>query len=142
MTRPHDGDGKGTRRGQSLVEFAFVTPVLLLLLLGVIDLGRLYADYVDLKNGARDGAGYGILKPSDTTGMKSRVLSSGVPAGTTATASCVAETTNGCTTVDGKAKVVVTASSTFKPITFGFFSWLGTGGSITVKATAEMRVLS
>ncbi|HEY7033614.1 MAG TPA: TadE family protein, partial [Thermomicrobiales bacterium] len=59
-------------RGQSLVELAIATPVLLLFLLGTVDLGRMYADYADLKHAARDGAGYGILKPSDTAGMESR----------------------------------------------------------------------
>jgi Flp pilus assembly protein TadG len=131
----------GTRpgeRGQGLVELAFATPLLLLLLLGTIDLGRMYADYVDLKHAARDGAGYGILKPSDITGMKSRVLAAGVPAGTTATATC----TGTCDTVGATGTVEVTATSTFAPVTLGFFSWLGVDGEITLTATAKMRVLS
>src|SRR5262245_41084986 len=125
-------------RGQSLVELAVATPVLLLILLGTVDLGRAYADYVDLKNAARDGAGYGILKPADTAGMESRVLAAGVPANTTPTASG----SGSCSTVDGTGTVVVTASSTFSPVTLGFFSWLGTSGKITLTATAQMRVLS
>jgi len=56
-----------------------LTPLLLLLLLGTIDLGRMYADYVDLKHAARDGAGYGIVAPTDYTGMQNRVLAAGVP---------------------------------------------------------------
>jgi Flp pilus assembly protein TadG len=126
------------RDGQSLVELAIIAPVLMLILLGTIDLGRMYADYVDLKHGARDGAGYGLLKPSDTAGMKAAVLAAGVPASTTPTAKC-----NGsCTVVDGTGEVEVTASSTFSPVTLGFFSWLGTGGKISLHATAKMRVLS
>jgi Flp pilus assembly protein TadG len=121
-----------------MVELAFVMPVLLLLTLGVLDLGRLYADYVDLKTAARDGAGYGMMHPTDTAGMKSRVLGAGVPVGTAPTATC----TGSCTTIGGTGTVVVTATSTFRPVTLGFFSWLGTGGSITVTATAKMRVLT
>ncbi|MEA2525179.1 MAG: hypothetical protein QOF73_2406 [Thermomicrobiales bacterium] len=134
-----DGDA-AARRGQSMVELAFVMPVLLLLTLGVLDLGRLYADYVDLKTAARDGAGYGMMHPTDTAGMKSRVLGAGVPSGTVATASCAPSA--GCSTIDGTGQVVVSAESVFKPVTLGFFSWLGTDGAITVKATAKMRVLT
>ena len=136
-TSPENGVPR-RERGQSLVELAIALPMLLLLLLGTVDLGRAYADYVALKNAARDGAGYGILKPTDTAGMTSRVLAAGVPSGTTATATC----TGSCATVDATGTVVVTASSTFSPVTLGFFSWLGTGGTITLTATAKMRVLS
>lgn len=125
-------------RGQSLVELTLVTPLLLLILLGTIDLGRMYADYVDLKHGVRDGAGYGILKPTDKTGMKAAVLAAGVPANTTPTADC----TGSCTSVNGSGEVVVTASSVFTPVSLGFFTWLGIDGTVTLTATAKMRVLS
>ena len=131
-------DNAAGRRGQSLVEFAFMTPLALLLLLGTIDLGRLYADYIDLKQGAREGAGYGLIKPTDSAGMKSRVLAAGVPVNTTPTASC----TGTCTTVGGTGTVVVSATSAFSPITLGFFTWMGVPGSVTLTATAKMRVLS
>jgi hypothetical protein len=107
-------------------------------LLGTIDLGRMYSDYASLRQGAREGAGYGIIKPSDTAGIKAAVLDSGVPVGTTPTASC----SGNCTTVDGTGQVIVTAQSTFEPVTIGFFSWLGVDGSITLSATAKMRVLT
>ncbi|HEY7029706.1 MAG TPA: hypothetical protein VH482_00200, partial [Thermomicrobiales bacterium] len=81
---------------------------------------------------------YGILKPSDTAGMESRVLAAGVPAGTTPTAGC----TGSCATVDGTGTVVVTATSDFAPITLGFFAWMGIDGTVTLTATAKMRVLS
>jgi Flp pilus assembly protein TadG len=125
-------------RGQSLVEFAFLTPLALLLLLGTIDLGRLYANYVDLKHAARDGAGYGLIKPTDTAGMKSHVLAAGVPVNTTPAATC----TGTCTTVGGTGTVVVSATSTFSPITLGFFTWMGVPGTVTLTATAKMRVMS
>lgn len=43
-------------RGQSLVEFALVLPVLLLFLLIVVDFGRLFFSYIEVKNAAREGA--------------------------------------------------------------------------------------
>jgi hypothetical protein len=98
----------------------------------------MYATYVDLKQGAREGAGYGIHKPSDTAGMKAAVLASGVPVNTTPTASC----SGTCTVVDGTGEVVVSARSAFTPVTLGFFSWIGSSGTITIQSTAKMRVMS
>jgi hypothetical protein len=43
-------------RGQSLVEFAMVVPLLLLLVFGVIDFGRLLMNQVTLTNAVREGA--------------------------------------------------------------------------------------
>lgn len=42
--------------GQSVVEFAFVLPVLLLIFVGVVDLSRLFHVYVAATNAARVGA--------------------------------------------------------------------------------------
>jgi Flp pilus assembly protein TadG len=42
------------QRGQSLVEFALVVPLFLLLMLGVIDFSRLLFTYVSVTNGARE----------------------------------------------------------------------------------------
>lgn len=41
-------------RAQSLVEFALVLPLFLLLMLGLIDFGRLLFSYISLSNGARE----------------------------------------------------------------------------------------
>jgi Flp pilus assembly protein TadG len=43
-------------RAQALVEFAFVVPVLLVLTLGMIDLGRAFVFGVAVQNGAREAA--------------------------------------------------------------------------------------
>ena len=137
MTQRNDRGGSRARRGQGLVELTLALPVLLLILLGTIDLGRMYADYIDLKAGVRDGAGYGQLSPNDTSGIRTRVLHAGVPADTTVTAICQGD----CTTVGGSGKIVVTATSTFQPVTLGFLSQFGLG-SVTLQAEARMRVLS
>ncbi|MGH8913392.1 MAG: TadE/TadG family type IV pilus assembly protein [Acidimicrobiia bacterium] len=43
-------------RGASLVEFALVAPLLLLLLIGVVEFGWLFAQNLDVRHGAREGA--------------------------------------------------------------------------------------
>jgi Flp pilus assembly protein TadG len=43
-------------RGQTAVEFALITPVILVLLLGVIQIGMAFHDYITLTDAARAGA--------------------------------------------------------------------------------------
>lgn len=51
-----------THRGQSLVEFALVLPMLLVLLLGIADFGRVFAAGIALEAAARDAAEVGALE--------------------------------------------------------------------------------
>ena len=53
-------------RGQALVEFALILPVLLLLIFGVVDAGRLIFTYNTVSNAARDGARVAIVNQSTT----------------------------------------------------------------------------
>ncbi len=48
-------------RGAELVEFAFVFPTLLLVMLGIIDFGFLFQRYEVVTNAAREGARVAIL---------------------------------------------------------------------------------
>jgi len=50
--------------GQSLVEAAVAMVVLLLIFMGVLDLGRAYFTYLALQNAAGEGAAYGAVHPS------------------------------------------------------------------------------
>src|SRR5258706_14493835 len=50
---------KSTQRGQSLVEFAISSIVLLLLMMGLLDLSRAFYYAVDLQGAAREGARHG-----------------------------------------------------------------------------------
>ncbi len=59
-------------RGQSLAEFAMVAPLLVLLIFGLVDLGRLYQAYVTVQGAARDGARYGVTGRSDCAGASDR----------------------------------------------------------------------
>lgn len=47
--------------GQSLAEFALIVPVILLLLIGIADLGRVYAAAVAIEAAAREAADYGAF---------------------------------------------------------------------------------
>jgi PKD repeat protein len=58
-------------RGQSVVEFALILPVLLFLLLITLDFGRLFMSYISLTNTTRVAANFGSVSPNsfpaDTT---------------------------------------------------------------------------
>lgn len=58
-------------RGQSLVEFALIFPVLILLLVAIFDLGRAVFAYTSITNGAREGARLAIVN-QDVTRIKTR----------------------------------------------------------------------
>lgn len=53
-------------RGQSLVEFALLLPILLLIAVVLLDLGRGVYYYSVIYNAAREGARYGIVNYRDT----------------------------------------------------------------------------
>jgi Flp pilus assembly protein TadG len=65
--------------GQSVVEFAVILPLFMLLLLIAVDFGRAFFSYVALNNAAREAAAYGASgnddygysRATDTTGMLS-----------------------------------------------------------------------
>jgi len=54
-----------TERGQTLVELALVLPVLVLILFGILEFGRIFHSYIVITNAAREGARLGALGKSD-----------------------------------------------------------------------------
>ena len=60
---PSDRARSSRIRGQSVVEFALIVPILLLILAGAIDLGRAFYAYVAVENAAKEGALYGARHP-------------------------------------------------------------------------------
>jgi len=98
-------------RGQSLVEFALILPILMALLLLTIDVGRLFYAYVGVVNASREGAAYaianvaaqGVSDPTIATRAQQEGSTTYTVTSTCATA-CVA---------DGQNTVKVSVSTTF-----------------------------
>jgi PKD repeat protein len=63
---------RGRRRGQALVEFALIVPILLFMLVIAIDFGRLFFSYIQINNAAREGAAYAMYQPTDTATITAR----------------------------------------------------------------------
>jgi hypothetical protein len=69
MSRTTDGRRD---RGQGLAEFALILPVLLVLILGIFDIGRLVIAYTAITNAAREGARLAVVN-QDVPSIEDRV---------------------------------------------------------------------
>ncbi len=63
-------------KGQSLVEMALILPLLLLLLMGVIDVGRALYAYTVVNDAAAEGIIYGTMFPTDRDAIITRARES------------------------------------------------------------------
>jgi Flp pilus assembly protein TadG len=59
--------------GQSIVEFALVLPVLLLLIFAIVEFGIIFNAYVTVVSSAREGARYGLIGNRNADEIKERV---------------------------------------------------------------------
>jgi Flp pilus assembly protein TadG len=75
MTRRsgHHGGDRRRERGQGLVEFALVFPIMMLVLVAIFDLGRLVFAYNDITNAARTGARAAIVNQGGTVARDSTI---------------------------------------------------------------------
>jgi Flp pilus assembly protein TadG len=123
----------GRSPGQSLIEFALILSVLLMLFLGLFDLGRVFNTYIVLTNAAREGARYGTMHPDEYSAIVNRVIREADNSGVTLTADRVTVTTTG---VPG-SPVVVTVQHDFSLLS----SWLVGRRTLRLQGRAEMVVL-
>lgn len=85
-------------RGQSLVEFAIMVPVLTLITAGTIDLGRAFYLNIEISGAARQGTRAGIL--SDTTDIGDAIRqepNTAIPNTVAAWGNTAQDQGNGCT---------------------------------------------
>jgi Flp pilus assembly protein TadG len=61
-----------SEHGQSLVELAISIVILIYLLAGAVEFGMVFFQYVQLRDAAQEGALYGSMHPTDTTGIQTR----------------------------------------------------------------------
>ncbi|MFL7893486.1 MAG: TadE/TadG family type IV pilus assembly protein [Anaerolineales bacterium] len=65
-----------SERGQSLVEMAVALVILLLLVGGIIDIGRAFFTYMAMRDSVQEGAVYGSINPTLTQEIRNHVLGS------------------------------------------------------------------
>ncbi len=143
--------------GQSILEFAFLLPVLCLLLLGIIEVGRYAYISILVGNAARAGVAYGAqdrMSAANSAGIvtaaRNDFQSNGQDPSTLAVTpaySCACSNAGSMSTVTCSvgacpagqqfiASLQVTASGTFT----GLFNYPGIPSSMTMSRTATMRI--
>jgi Flp pilus assembly protein TadG len=65
-----------SEKGQSLVELSVCTVILLILLAGIVDLGRGLLTFMTLREATTEGLLYGSYAPADHAGIEARVRAS------------------------------------------------------------------
>ena len=119
-------------QGVALVEFAIVVPLLLIMVFGAMDVGRLYFEQVALADAAQEGAFYSSFEPDDHTKTTTRVVESLNDPAVTA-----ADVTVLC---PGGVRIIVSVEKEVQHLS-PFFTpfW---GSSTTLRRTVEAEVHS
>ncbi len=128
----------GDKRGQSLVEFGLLLPILVLLVLGAIDFGRVYFAYVSVTNGARNGADYAASHCSlscDEDGIRNAVVADTSDLLNTSSTNPAISVLNDLDS-QGRLQTHVTVNYTFSTL----FPWPGIPDSIDVARTVTARI--
>ncbi len=107
------------RKGQSLVEIAFILPILLLIILGLVEFGRALFIYAVVSNAAREGVRHGIVSPNDVAGINGAIAGKLILVPTDAVDVDVSydNLDNHGNTVPGQSRVIVKVDYTFRMIT-------------------------
>ena len=142
------------RSGNVMLEFALALTILMLLTVGLLDLGNYSLQKSAMLQGARAGAQYGILDYSDATKVNTTAQNAtgltGVTANTTWFCECVSGTAVACTTTCSggatlKRYVTVSATKAFDSVlstaTLNFGSFGSWTPSTSLSASVTMMVV-
>ena len=147
------------RRGQSLVEFALILPILLTMVGAAIDIARLYQGWITLEGATRDAAEYAATKDTTSTAALTDAKSiickqtaalpgfaapAGQPTNCTSPAISVTSfsrstTATGASTEYPIASVTVTATLPFR--TFFGYPLFTQGGAWTLTSTQSYSII-
>jgi Flp pilus assembly protein TadG len=128
--------GSSADRGATVVEFALLLPLLLLIVMGIVDFGRLLNAQESLTQAAREGARLVALGQPDVTSRTQAAAGTLSPVAVSITSSC--PTGAGA---DSSGVVQATYSFNFTPgfgSLAGLFGGTGLGGPITLTARGVM----
>ena len=121
------------RRGNAVVEFALILPILLAVVFGITEFGRAWLTVNVMNTAVREGARLAVVTGPDVSAVKSRVTA--VLTAAKVTAKTI--TVTGPDSADPERKVTVSVTSDFKVLPGKI---LGTfKGTIPLQASTTMR---
>lgn len=137
----HGARARHGEEGQALVEFALTLPILLLLMIGLVDVGRGLQAYVSLGNAVREAAREAAVHGADATtpwgpsandanvtaAVRGRIA--GIVTGDVSVTSSWPSGSNAAA-----QQVVVSATYTFKPVALTFLGGVSMPFSATTRA--------
>lgn len=134
-----------TQDGVSLVEFALVTPLLVLFLMGIFDLGRSIYYYDAISNGAREAARQSITACGNGANLTNCTSADNTTKSTVVNQLVGVPITTSNITISPSTRqygntITVTISIQFIPITPLIARYLGTSGQLTLSARSQMVV--
>lgn len=74
--KPQDLNIKKSERAQGMAEFGISLVILLIMVAGIVDLGRAFFTLVTLHDAVQEGVTYGQICPADETGIEARLQES------------------------------------------------------------------
>ena len=141
MEHRSDEDNKkhNSLRAQALVEFALLLPILLVLILGAMDLGRVFYVKTVLTNAAREGANYLSRNHGDYANAWNAISTEGDSSGVTIAYDEVDWAGTDCCAVG--SPVTITIDKDVDLIFDGFLTTMGIiDGPITISSSVTMVV--
>jgi Flp pilus assembly protein TadG len=124
--------GRNREEGASMVEFALVLPLLLLLVFGIMEAGWAFAQQVEVRNAAREGARLAVVDfPTPGSGDSSAIVTE-----VCARASLSADRATVSIRDTGSNSAQVTVAQDYESLT-GF---LPVFNSMTIRSVVEMRI--
>jgi Flp pilus assembly protein TadG len=128
------GSSRSWEFGQSLAEFGLILPVLLILVLGAVDVGRVYYEDVQIRNAARNGTSYGSGSSTsaiDHAGIRAAAVDGITVSGSPTVSDSVAADAS------GGQSLRVSVQSDFTTL----IAWPGLPHHLTLQHAVEARVL-
>ena len=109
--------------GQELVEFAMTLPILAILVIGILDLGRIVYLYSAMMNAAREGARYGVVHPHASPAVLDRTE----------------ERTLGIDPSELNTSVNYSCERVLVSITYEFDPWIPLFGNLPISTSSQLQ---
>jgi len=130
----------GDDRGQALVEFALILPILLLLLIGLFEFARAWNVYQVVTDAAREGARKGVLDDGQGNAEAEAVVRQALANGrVNPNAAGVTISVTGANSMTGQPVTVEIGVPYSFPFTGAMLKWATKDRNITIRSRMVMR---